>query len=191
MIVTHWISVKAKTEPAHLPAKFAGQALLARILSARRGKSKKRSRNELFLTSICKTIQKQQEAADDRFFRMEEKRQNREVEREEKRRKEERKHEMMIIKMIADMLGKVSSNFQEPAAVAASYSGMQQGHAYQPSQPHVPQQPFNGIFNMALNSEEPKESLNLPWDIDIARNGTKQYLIKLLYKTVDVILTIR
>ena len=61
-----------------------------RVLSSRRGKSKKRSRNETLVANMCEMIHKQQEAADDRFFKMEEERQRKEIEREEKRRKEER-----------------------------------------------------------------------------------------------------
>ncbi len=85
-------------------------------------------------------------------------RKNTRTEKLKGKKKEERKHEMIIVKMIADMLGKVSSNFQKPAAVAASYRVMQRGHAYQPSQPHVPQQLFNGIFNMVGIPSNPKKA---------------------------------
>ena len=39
-----------------------------KILSSRRGKSKKRSRNEVFMSTAFEIMQKQQQAADDKFF---------------------------------------------------------------------------------------------------------------------------
>ena len=41
-----------------------------RALPYRRGSSKKRSRNEIFLANVCEIIHKQQEAVYDRFFKM-------------------------------------------------------------------------------------------------------------------------
>ena len=65
-----------------------------RALPYRRGSSKKRSRNEIFLANVCEIIHKQQEAVDDRFFKMEEERQRKEIEREEKRRQDEKQHDI-------------------------------------------------------------------------------------------------
>ena len=56
-----------------------------RVLSSSRGKSKKGSRNETLVANMCEMIHKQQEAADDRFIKMEEYSQRKELEREEKR----------------------------------------------------------------------------------------------------------
>ena len=127
-----------------------------KVLSSRRGKSKKRSRNEAFVASVCEMIHKQQEAADDRFFKMEEERQKNEIEREEKRRQDERQHEMMMMRIMADMFSKVSSNFgnfQGP-----SYNQMQQGQNFFPtSQPHMPHHPHQSSYNMFSNSEQQEE----------------------------------
>jgi len=129
-----------------------------KVLSSRRGKSKKRSRNEAFVASVCEMIHKQQEAADDRFFKMEEERQRKEIEREEKRRQDERQHEMMMMRIMADMFSKASSNFgnfQGPR-----YNQMQQGqNFFQANQPHMPYHPHQSSYNMFGDSEEEEDSV--------------------------------
>eukprot|EP00794_Sanderia_malayensis_P013196 gene13196-14545_t len=61
-----------------------------KLLSSRRGKSKKRSRNEVFLSNAFDIVRKQQQAADESFFEMEDERQKKNwnwKKREEKMRK--------------------------------------------------------------------------------------------------------
>ena len=84
-----------------------------KILSSKRGKSRKRSRNEAFLSDVCSMIQSQQQAADERFFKMEEERQAKEIEREERRRKEEREHELFMMRMMGNMFMQVASSFNQ------------------------------------------------------------------------------
>ena len=60
------------------------------ILSLRRGKSRKRTRNEMYLANALEMIQKHQEEIDKRCSKLEAERQKQEVQLEEKRRREER-----------------------------------------------------------------------------------------------------
>ena len=77
--------------------------------SSRKGKSKKRSRNEAFMSNVCSLIQKQQQESDERFFKMEEERVHKAMEREEKRRKEEMEHDMRILQMMGNMFMQATS----------------------------------------------------------------------------------
>lgn len=56
-------------------------------------------------------IQSQQQAADERFFKMEEERQAKEIEREGQRRKEEREHELFMMRMMRNMFMQVASGY--------------------------------------------------------------------------------
>ena len=87
-----------------------------KVLSTRRGKSKKRSRNEAFLSDVCNLIQKQQERADELFFKREEERQQREMETEAKRRREEREHEVLMMQMMGNMFTQMAASFNSFAA---------------------------------------------------------------------------
>ena len=82
-----------------------------RVLSTKRRKSRKRSRNESFLSDACAFIQQQQEASDERFFKMEEARLQKEIKLEEKRRRDERQHEVHMMQMIGNMFMQMTSAF--------------------------------------------------------------------------------
>ena len=79
------------------------------VSASMKGKSKKRSRNEAFMSNVCSLIQKQQQESDERFFKMEEERWQKEMEKEEKRRKEEMEHDMRILQMMGNMFMQATS----------------------------------------------------------------------------------
>ena len=83
----------------------------SKVLSTKRGKCRKRSRNESFLSDVCALIQQQQEASDERFFKMEEARLQKELKLKEKRRREEWQHEVHMRQMMGNMFMQMTSAF--------------------------------------------------------------------------------
>ena len=104
-------SVTTSARPSSLEKSGRKNTGKEKILSSRRGKSTKRSRNEVFLSTAFEMVQKQQQAADERFFRMEAARQEKEFELEEKRRKDEQKHEFAMMQMMGNMFAGIAESF--------------------------------------------------------------------------------
>ena len=111
-----------------------------KILSLRRGKSRKRTRNEMYLANALEMIQKHQEAADERFVKLEAERQKQDLQLEEKRRREERQHEAFMMQMMGNMFMQIASSltqsqlFKPPVMVnqthASAYHQMPQQAMY-------------------------------------------------------------
>eukprot|EP00794_Sanderia_malayensis_P013381 gene13381-14753_t len=100
-----------------------------KILSSRRAKSKKRSRNEVFLSNAFDMVRKQQQAADEHFFKMEDERQKKEFELEEKRRKDEKEHEMKMMQMMGSMFAGIAASFNNIYQSPQSFTSPMQSQA--------------------------------------------------------------
>ena len=126
--------------------------------SSKKGKNKKRSRSEMFLSSALEAISRQQELADARFFKMEEERFHKELEIEQKRRREEMQHETSMMQMMGNMLSQFSPSIHYgQRASPVHYENRAIFYSYKSPQPNE-EGPTSCRANPPSGSEEPNDS---------------------------------
>lgn len=99
----------------------------------KQGVSKKKSKRDSFLSDVCGMLQKQQQVSDDRFFKLEAERQEKEDQKEDRRRKEDREHEMAMMQMVGNMFMQATANVNTFPHQNQPLGVPQQGQFYYPS----------------------------------------------------------
>ena len=113
---------EASHEQANMP-QAGKQAKNTMACSSRRGRNKKRSRNEAMFNSAIEMLKEQQKEADERLCKMEEARRKEEVAAEEKRRKEDREHSIFMMQMMGRMFMQAVTTVHSPSPMPQTQPG--------------------------------------------------------------------